>query len=142
MGVQTAGSSNPQAGPEGQITGLRNADLFRDRMFAARDALIGNGGLPPPSEPGAVVFASKPFAPHSMQYPNGSLELQQLQEINAGIKQVRINNHGMNFTSHAHGPLLGALHSDFCDAVGGPATVSIRRKMSREVVNRARFLTT
>lgn len=84
--VQTAGSSNPNAGAEGQIMGVKNAEAFRARVFAARD---GQTGVQAPLAPGsAPVYVSVPSAAHSMQLGSGSLELQQLQEINAGIKQA------------------------------------------------------
>jgi hypothetical protein len=85
--VQTAGSSNPQAGAEGQIQGVINAEQFRERIFAAREGKAEIGTLAP-SLTGGAAYLSVPSAAHSMQHGSGSLELQQLQEINAGIKQV------------------------------------------------------
>ncbi len=90
--VQTAGSSNPRAGAEGQIQGVINAEQFRERIFAAREGKAEIGALAP-SHTGGAAYLSVPSAAHSMQHGSGSLELQQLQEINAGIKQV----HGMHF---------------------------------------------
>ena len=87
MMVQTAGSSNPQAGAEGQIAGIIDAEQFRQRIFAARDGKAEIGTLAP-SHTGGAAYLSVPSAAHSMQHGSGSLELQQLQEINAGIKQV------------------------------------------------------
>lgn len=91
MAIQTAGSSNPNAGAEGQLAGLKNATAFRDRLLAARDALTGNTGAAAAASPlalGSMQYVTVPSAAHSMQHGGGSLELQQLQEINAGIKQA------------------------------------------------------
>jgi hypothetical protein len=87
--VETAGSSNPKAGPEGQITGVINAEAFRERLFAAREGKADHIGPLASSAAGKAAYASMPSAAHSMQYGMGSPELQQLQEINAGIKEVR-----------------------------------------------------
>jgi hypothetical protein len=91
MAIQTAGSSNPNAGAEGQLAGLKNATAFRDRLLAARDALTGNTGAAAAASPlalGSMQYVTVPSAAHSMQHGSASLELQQLQEINAGIKQA------------------------------------------------------
>jgi hypothetical protein len=123
LGVETAGSSNPKAGPEGQLVGLKNAEAFRDRLFAARDALLANGSAPPPSVEGTASFASAPLVQHSMQYGSGSPELQQLQEINAGIKQARCPHLTLkHLLSHRRFCLLaGYVHSDTYAAVAGAA---------------------
>jgi hypothetical protein len=88
--VQTAGFSNPNAGAEGQINGVKNAEAFRARMFAARDGQAGVQA--PPAPVSAPFYVSVPSAAHSMQHGVGSPELQQLQEINAGIKQASCSN--------------------------------------------------
>jgi hypothetical protein len=90
--VQTAGSSNPQAAAEGQITGVKNAAAFRDRLFAARDAHVETVTSQAPSQSGGVFYASVPSAAHAVQNGTCSPELQQLQEINAGIKQASFWN--------------------------------------------------
>ncbi len=88
--MQTAGSSNPKAGAEGQIMGAKNAEAFRARVFAAREGQTGVQA--PPASGSAPLYVSVPSAAHSMQLGSGSLELQQLQEINAGIKQASRSN--------------------------------------------------
>ena len=82
MMVQTAGSSVV----EGSLTGLKNAEDFRLRVFAARDALLLNA---PNAAFGTLSADKAPNAAQSMGGSGGSLELAQLKEINAGIKQVR-----------------------------------------------------
>ena len=81
MMVQTAGSSVV----EGSLTGLKNADDFRLRVFAARDALLLNA---PNAAFGSLSADKAPSAAQSMGGSGGSPELAQLKEINAGIKQV------------------------------------------------------
>jgi hypothetical protein len=68
---------------------------FRDRLLAARESLTtgksGAAAAPAGSlAVGSAQYVTAPSAAHSMQHGSGSssLELQQLQEINAGIKQA------------------------------------------------------
>ena len=88
--MQTAGNSDPARGAEGQISAVKNAAAFRARLFAARDGQAGMQA--PPASGSAPLYVSIPSAAHSMQLGSGSLELQQLQEINAGIKQASCSN--------------------------------------------------
>ncbi len=137
MAIQTAGSSNPNAGAEGQLAGLKNATVFRDRLLAARDALTGNTGAVAAASPlalGSMQYVSVPSAAHSMQHGGSSPELQQLQEINAGIKQASRTDFSLIFVFLRRlCRCARALLPDECAAAGGPAADS---KHSLQILRR------
>ena len=70
---------------------------FRDRLLAARESLTGKSGAAAAGSlaVGSMQYVTAPSAAHSMQHGSGSSspELQQLQEINAGIKQASFCTH-------------------------------------------------